>query len=366
MVKIIVTKNVSLKLSTGSFLDVKVSNFPIDIEEWKADKLVKKGVAFYVDTDEKIIDFTKASKISRINCCSRVIKSDLNEYTEESDLKLTIGYKIVDDVEIFLQTPGSVYLAKPQKHKCKLAIGTLLDKVNEWFFPTWIKYVKQFSDNIIVLVDTFKGDVGQKVYDLCRENNVIIKPIGFHWYETRCWAKLLYECLDFQPEWVWFATSDEVYEDKLKEELPKMLNDLNNFWYGFKVYHFWNDNYCRIDGTWGIGRTSNCIKIIKNVLNTYDFGNRVWHGSSFPNNIQQFPGKAMKLRIKHYGHSKKGKWKEKCDIRGKAYSVYESKYENNIEVLKWVENETWEEGIKRDAQRILFKKLNEGQDEVID
>jgi hypothetical protein len=233
----------------------------------------------------------------------------------------------------------NIYVYGHKPYENRLVIGTLLDKTNEWFFPKWVEYHKRFTDKIIVLADIEKGDLEKETYDLCENNGIIIKPFGFPWNESKCWSKLLYECMDFWPEWFWFSSSDEVYSEKFAEDLPKLLDHPYNCWYGFGVLHYWKDDYFRTDSMWGAGRNVNCIKLFRNVVSVHAFSEREWHGPSVSPVYNMFPGERLEYKIKHYGHMG-GKWKEKCELRGKDYSTYDEELEKKI-VLENVWRPEW-------------------------
>ena len=214
-----------------------------------------------------------------------------------------------------------VYIEGHKPYERKLVIGTLLDKTNEWFLEEWIKFYRPLSDKIVILVDEEKGRLEEKNYKLLVDNDIIFKPFGFPWNESKCWSKLLYECLDFWPEWFFFTSSDEIYSDKFLERLDAMLNHPTNTWYGFPVYHFWGDRtHYRVDGTWGAGRNCNCLKIFRNVCAVHSFSEREWHGPAVSPVYGYFPGEASKLRIRHYGNVNPNKYKEKVATRGEQYS----------------------------------------------
>ena len=217
----------------------------------------------------------------------------------------------------------------------KLCIVFLLDRLNEWFMDMWLEHYKKYNAHIVCLVES----CSKEVYEKLLNSKVEVHFWGNYWGGANTRNHIIdIVRKKYNPEWIMLTHADEIFEDKMFSEIDNLMGDPTNVWYRFPIYHFWECfTHYRNDGAWK-GGMMDVMRLWKNnVLPRYVFGGKgqVHHVQSAPNDIGNFPGKRLDIRVKHFSNANKGAWQAKCFVRGKNWAIYNEPKE--LELVEWKE-----------------------------
>jgi glycosyltransferase involved in cell wall biosynthesis len=142
------------------------------------------------------------------------------------------------------------------------------------------------------------------------------------------------------PDWILLPDVDEVFEDRFKEELPRMMEDPDVSLYAFLFCHFWRSRtHYRVDGKWG--RESRDFPIPRLVRNEPSLRYPV-HRPLGTAQIAGVRGKAVvsDIRVKHYGHLYEDISREKVRLYASLDPGTDYSYmvdESGLELEEWAE-----------------------------
>ena len=107
---------------------------------------------------------------------------------------------------------------------------------------------------------------------------------------------------DTEPDWLLVMDIDEVFEERIADELPWMLEQEEFAAWGFRMLHFWRGRtHFRVDGVWGRETTHHIHpRLFRNQPSLY-FPPQTIHGA----HVLGLKGKCAlsHVCIKHYGYS---------------------------------------------------------------
>ena len=197
--------------------------------------------------------------------------------------------------------------------KRKLIAGLLIKNEADRYLRKCLDDLVQYVDGFVV-VDNGSTDDSVKIcqsYEKCLV--VQINSISWQTGESTLRQELFNLICKYNPEWVLIIDGDEIFEEKFKQLLPKLMNSQDFDWYGFKIFHFWgNETFYRIDKLW---RPHNGYIRMCRYKPNFDY---IWAdavaGSPLPTNVHKvLMGKKTKTRIKHLGYANQEDIKRKFD-----------------------------------------------------
>jgi SAM-dependent methyltransferase len=112
------------------------------------------------------------------------------------------------------------------------------------------------------------------------------------------------ETIRTNPEWILFLDADEIFEEKFKHEVKKLVLAKDVWAYYFRLYDFWDESHYRDDAYWQAHQTPRPFLIRYVPGLNYEWRETPQHCGRFPQTIYSFPGKVSDLRLKHFGWAK--------------------------------------------------------------
>ena len=240
----------------------------------------------------------------------------------------------------------------------KLIVGLQVYNEADKFLPEWVKEVRSYADDLVVLDDCstddtvrvlFEGFTGKPLNvsrapeNLFTKNELVLRK--WLWSLLRETARRYLE--QGHIPWILMLDADEFMEDKFKREFRPLLEDPGMWHYGLQFYHFWRSrDYYRVDKLWKPPTGPRLIRIDP------DFPGK-WretplHCGSTPSNIfnrEGRPGRNLDYVIKHYGYVLSPEEKHArytaLDPKG-AFAPqkhYDSILDTNPVLMKWRERE---------------------------
>jgi glycosyltransferase involved in cell wall biosynthesis len=153
------------------------------------------------------------------------------------------------------------------------------------------------------------------------------------------------ETIKTNPEWIVLLDADQIFEDKFKDEVKKLVAEKDVDVYYFRLYDLWDESHYRDDQYWCAHNSYHPFLIRYKPGTKYLWRETAQHCGSAPYTAFCFPGKKSEMRLKHYGWSTKTARIEKYDryMRldpGAKFGwkgQYDSILEENPHLVSWQE-----------------------------
>lgn len=112
------------------------------------------------------------------------------------------------------------------------------------------------------------------------------------------------ETIKINPEWILVLDADQVFEDRFKDEVKKLISKPDVDAYYFRLYDFWDEEHYREDSFWQAHLNFKPFLFRYKPGLTYVWKETPQHCGSYPLTILEFPYECSDLRLKHYGWAK--------------------------------------------------------------
>lgn len=213
------------------------------------------------------------------------------------------------------------------------------------YLPVVLNHLATYVDGIVVLDDGSTDQTPQ----LCQNHPKVVR---FRRLEESLFPKdeaalrqMLWEMtVELEPAWVLALDADEIFEAKIRRELPLLTRQEQYGLIHFPVYHFWGGfTHYRIDGLWNplVSRTA-CLYHYQKGLN-YHWPVRNLHCGRLPMEAHQSRSFLAPVNLLHLGYAKKQDHLQKyrrylsLDPEGKYCPLahYQSILEPHPRLRKW-------------------------------
>jgi Glycosyl transferase family 2 len=153
------------------------------------------------------------------------------------------------------------------------------------------------------------------------------------------------ETVKTNPEWILSLDADQIFEDRFKNKVQRMLAARDADIYYFRWFDFWDEEHYRDDKFW-CGHKNYYPMLVRYKPNMeYQWKETPLHCGHFPLTVLQFAGKTSDMRVKHYGWAKR----EDRETKAKRYKEldpdakygwkgqYDSILDEHPNLITWVE-----------------------------
>jgi len=230
-----------------------------------------------------------------------------------------------------------------EKKITKLIGGLIVKNEEKRYLKITLEHLSLWVDEIVIL-DNGSTD---KTVQLCESFPKVIKPVlidASPWYDSKMKSKLLNELMVPRHfDWAVIIDADEIFENRIIEEIGNLINQDYYVWFSFPYYHFWMSmDYYRCDGFWSPG-LANQGMLFKNISDWYWFPDRVWHCPRIPPSIETLPGIRSDIRVKHFGYARKEDLETKLKMyyswvaKGDDGKIYDHLIKDKPFLLHWKE-----------------------------
>lgn len=185
------------------------------------------------------------------------------------------------------------------------------------YLPRVLENLATFCDDIVVVDDASTDNT----VDMCQSFAKVSKLVRLDEARfSREWElrTLLWETVsEIEPDWVIVVDADEIYENRMKKEVQRLINQDQFDWIGFRFYDFWGiETHYRDDEHWNIHRrhTMTMARYFRNY--PYFFPKMDHHVPRLPITYCALPGIHSRVRVKHLG------WAGNEDERYRKYLRY--------------------------------------------
>ncbi|NLT95451.1 MAG: glycosyltransferase [Clostridia bacterium] len=229
----------------------------------------------------------------------------------------------------------------------KLTLAMLVRNEANRYLPEVLKHASEYIDEAVILDDASEDNT----VEVCRN---ILQGIplrltsnaypGFH--NEIALRKQLWELtISTNPDWILCLDADEIFENRVTDEIPLLINQPYYDYFAFRLYDFWSPTHYREDKYWEAHKYYRPFLIRYQPRFPYKWKESPLHCGRFPANITDLPGAVSQLRVKHLGWStaedrlKKYQRYMEQDPQGK-YGImeqYQSILDPNPNLIKWEE-----------------------------
>jgi glycogen(starch) synthase len=241
-------------------------------------------------------------------------------------------------------------LAVPSRPKLTAGIRV---KNGERYAEECLRDLSDYVDEIVILDD---GSTDRTV-DICRSFPKVTEVVRWEkdfFHEGIDRNVVLALIKNTNPAWILLPDIDEVFEDRFKEEVHRLMEDPNVDLYGFLFCHFWRSRtHYRIDGKWG--KESREFPIPRLVRNQPSLHYPV-HRALGTAQITGIRGNAAisDIRVKHYGHLHEEISREKVRLYSSLDPGVDYSYmtdETGLVLEEWKERPMKREAVKLEVVR---------------
>lgn len=166
-----------------------------------------------------------------------------------------------------------------------------------------LQSLQKYVDEILV-VDDHSTDDTPEICLSFRQVRLVKKRESTFWVDEsalreECWR----HTIELKPDWILAIDADEMLEESIVKEIPKIINQKRFQKIAFRLIEFWGSReYYRVDKLWNPKNrwVTNLIKY--NYSHPYQFSKKKLHCGRLPINI---PGETFysKTHLLHYGYA---------------------------------------------------------------
>ncbi|WP_348980772.1 glycosyltransferase [Thermincola potens] len=229
----------------------------------------------------------------------------------------------------------------------KLTLSMIVRNEADRYLARVLAHARQYIDEAVIIDDASIDNTA----DICREIlqgiplTLITQKRSTFSTEYRLRKKQWRETVKTNPDWILILDADEMFEDKVVAEMPKLINQTEFDYYAFRLYDFWDEEHYREDKFWQAHKVYRpfLVRYIPGFV--YKWLETPQHCGRFPCNITELKGALSPLRVKHFGwanpqdREKKYKRYLKFDPQG-VYGIkeqYESILDPAPNLVRWEE-----------------------------
>ncbi|RCW49538.1 glycosyltransferase [Paenibacillus prosopidis] len=170
------------------------------------------------------------------------------------------------------------------------------------YLETVLRDLSEYVDDIVI-VDDASTDGTVKLCRSFPKVKRLVELTESHFGREAELKVLLWKaaCED-QPDWLLAVDADELFEDRMKQEIRSLVDQDRYDWAAFRMYDFWGSTtHYREDDLWQLHKrhTTALVRYLPGYYYFYPSMNH--HVPRVPLSYNALPGHLSDIRIKHYG-----------------------------------------------------------------
>ncbi|WP_411680362.1 glycosyltransferase [Clostridium thailandense] len=319
-------------VSTVNILDITTDNFRI------GDSKIEATCKFQLSTN------SNTENSQKNYCCRLVLNTQCNEKwfvdtieVKNSSNKPIFGFLLLDLLE------EKERINKNRDNK--LTLSMLVRNESKNFLQRVLMHAAKYIDNAVILDDASEDNTVEICKEILKDIPLTIVSNKEHSFNNEIiLRKQLWKMtIDTNPDWILSLDADEIFEDKILDNIKILMNQPDFDYYAFRLYDMWDENHYREDIYW---QSHKCYRpfLIRYQPNfNYIWSERPLHCGRIPENIFNLNGCVCYTRLKHLGWStpqlREAKYTRylQLDPEGK-YGIleqYKSILDENPNLIKW-------------------------------
>ncbi|SHJ46475.1 Glycosyltransferase, GT2 family [Clostridium cavendishii DSM 21758] len=226
-----------------------------------------------------------------------------------------------------------------------LTLAMLVRNESKKFIREVLSHAAKYIDNAVILDDASDDNTVQ----ICKE---VLKDIPLKLVSNKesrfnneiVLRKQLWQmAIETNPDWILILDSDEMFEDKIINAMPLLINQSSFDIYYFRLYDMWDEYHYREDDYWQAHNFNKPFLVRYQPNFEYIWNETPLHCGRFPINIFSLSGCNCSIRLKHLGWSTKQIREEKfkrylkLDPKGTYGNMkqYISILDENPRLIEW-------------------------------
>lgn len=176
-----------------------------------------------------------------------------------------------------------------------------------------LAHLQSYVDGLIILDDGSTDGTEQ----ICTAQPKLVafkkrSSSGFWSNEAEVRSELWSMVESIEPKWVLMIDADEIFEDRIRDFIPRFIQQDKFQAVRFPIYHFWGDrSHIRVDKWWDPRRNYEILLFRYWPDQTYHWLQRELHCGRYPAEVLFYPSRFSHIRLFHYG------WANPDDIKAK-------------------------------------------------
>ncbi|MBM7854294.1 glycosyltransferase involved in cell wall biosynthesis [Desulfohalotomaculum tongense] len=264
----------------------------------------------------------------------------------ESELEGVAGYKNWCRKRLF-NTGGASLRSRTKSENNKLTLSMLVRNEAGRYLPQVLKHAAEYIDEAVILDDASEDDTAAVCREILKDIPLTLvsnKTPGFD-NEIQLRKQQWELTVSTGPDWILCLDADEIFEDRVKNEIRLLINQPYYDYFAFRLYDFWDAHHYREDTYWQAHKFYRPFLIRYQPNFNYLWKETSLHCGRLPANIIELPGALSRLRIKHFGWAdvkdRVDKYQRymRLDPGGKHGIIqqYQSILDPNPRLIKWEE-----------------------------
>jgi len=219
-------------------------------------------------------------------------------------------------------------------------------KNEEKYIHRVLSHVSEYVDSIAILDDASTDLTLEIVKSFPKVKKLYVNQPNIGRHEGRDRNILFKLAKELNPDWFICLDGDEIFEDRIKDEIYNLCENEYVEGYLFRMFHFWrSEKLYRVDGIW---KNQLRFKMFRNrnIYNELESKDMKLHAQTVPKNFTKNKISFSNLRVKHYGYAnfsdtvKKYNFYEREDTIKDPKQIGRENYshlvdENSLQVEEW-------------------------------
>lgn len=284
------------------------------------------GFKLYVDTNCPAFHIYRESELPRVRQFKQVIEQQ----------KASMGPK---------WSQISTWQRKSNGNKVTLSM--IVKNEADRYLPRVLEHARKYIDAAVIIDDASTDNT----VEICRQMlegiplKIISRGDSSFAEEYKLRQQQWQETINTDPDWILVLDADEILDNSVTEELPRLINQTDVDVYYLRLYDFWNEDHYREDDYWKAHLYHRPFLVRYVPGFNYLWRETPQHCGRLPLNITQLNGGLSEIRVKHYGWASAGdrefKYNRYLELDpGARYGIkeqYESILDPNPRLIRWEE-----------------------------
>lgn len=170
------------------------------------------------------------------------------------------------------------------------------------YLESVLRDLSEYVDEIVIVDDASTDDTVKLCRSFPKVSRIVELSESHFNRETELKIILWQAACASGPDWLLAIDADELFEDRMKQEITTLVDQDRYDWVAFRMYDFWGGTtHYREDDLWQLHKRYT-ITLVRYLPGYYYFLPTMNHHSPrLPLSYAALPGHQSDIRIKHYG-----------------------------------------------------------------